>query len=70
MVDKYYGMRFHISEDTDIGSTVLFEYECPILEAPELRKNVMSQLDNLRKDNPDKTYSFKEEVLNDQNWTG
>lgn len=64
--NPYWGIRFLILEETDIGTTVINEYDTTPIDAPAMRITLQKHVDILRQDHPERTYHLKEETINDQ----
>jgi len=43
-VDSFYGTRFFIFEETDLGNNLINTFDCPATEADIMRENVKGQL--------------------------
>jgi len=65
-VDPFYGTRFFIFEETDLGNNLINTVDCPATEADIMRENVKGQLREFQQQQPDRTFFMKEELVNDE----
>jgi len=61
MSDQFTGIRFLIIEDSDIGESVIDEYDVGFNDIEEMRRNLLQHIQELKNEHPEKNYILRED---------